>query len=90
MMFNEKVAIVTGGSSGIGKEAALAFGKEGSKVVVALRRKIEGEETVQQIINAGGEAIFINTDVTQTDQVQKMVQTVMDHYGKLNIAFFST
>ena len=62
--FDGKVAIVTGGSSGIGRAAAIAFGKAGAKVVVAARREVEGEETVHLIKETGSEALFGKTDVS--------------------------
>ncbi|UII79872.1 SDR family oxidoreductase [Flagellimonas sp. CMM7] len=86
-MFDSKVVIVTGGSAGIGKEAALAFAKHGAKVVVASRRTTEGEETVHNINIKGGEAIFVKTDVANADEVQKMVRNTIRHYGQLNMAF---
>ena len=71
---NGKVALVTGASSGIGKATAIAFGAAGARVVVAARRHPEGEATVRTIQDAGGEAIFIQTDVTRPDQVEAMVE----------------
>lgn len=61
--FKGQVALVTGGNSGIGRAAAVAFAVEGASVVVAARRKSESEETVQLIRDAGGEAIAVRTDV---------------------------
>lgn len=64
MNFSGKVAMVTGGTSGIGQAAAIAYAQQGANVVIAGRRVIEGEETVKIIKDAGGEAFFIQTDVT--------------------------
>jgi NAD(P)-dependent dehydrogenase (short-subunit alcohol dehydrogenase family) len=61
-----KVAIVTGASSGIGRAAAIAFGKAGVKVVVVARRADKGQETVQLIKDAGSEALFVQADVTKS------------------------
>ena len=85
--FSDKVALVTGGNSGIGREVSLALAREGAKVVVAARRPAEGEETVRLIRNAGGVASFIATDVTQASSVQAMVRGCVDQHGRLDIAF---
>jgi len=84
--FDSKVALVTGGNSGLGREIALAFAREGAKVVVAARRVSEGEETVAMIEDLGGEATFIETDVSSTAQVKAMVDTCISKYGRLNCA----
>lgn len=83
----EKVALVTGGTSGIGRAAALAFARQGAKVVVAGRRQSEGEETIRQIQEAGGEGYFIPTDVSKEADVQMLIEKVMAHYGRLDCAF---
>jgi len=82
-----KVAVITGGSSGIGKATALAFAREGAKVAIGARRESEGEAVAQQIRDAGGEAIFVKTDVTDAAGVEALVQTAVDTYGQLDIAF---
>ncbi|MEH2338272.1 SDR family oxidoreductase [Nostoc sp.] len=85
--FDGKVAIVTGGSSGIGKATAIAFGKAGAKVVVAARRDSEGEETVNLIKQAGSEALFVKTDVAQVSEVEALVSKTVETYGRLDFAF---
>lgn len=80
-----KVAIVTGSSSGIGKAIALRFGEEGAKVVVAARRLALCEETVQRIRKHGGEALAIQTDVTDERQVDALIQQAVTAYGRLDI-----
>lgn len=85
--FQGRVAVVTGGNSGIGRAAAVMFAREGAKVVVAARRKAEGTETVSSIVAQGGEAIFVATDVAELDQVEAMVDTTMDAFGRLDYAF---
>jgi NAD(P)-dependent dehydrogenase (short-subunit alcohol dehydrogenase family) len=84
---DEKVVIVTGGSSGIGRATAIAFAREGAKVVIAARRVTEGEETVKQIVESGGEALFVQTDVTQAKEVQALVDRTLEQYGRLDAAF---
>lgn len=85
--FEGKVAIITGGSSGIGRATAIAFGKAGAKVVVAARRDFEGEETVSQIKQAGSEAVFVKTDVAQESDVEALVSKTVETYGRLDYAF---
>lgn len=85
--FHNKVALVTGGTSGIGRDTSILFAKSGAKVVVAGRREREGQETIDMVHAAGGEAIFVQTDVSQTPQVQFLVQKTVDTYGRLDIAF---
>ena len=86
-IFEGKVALVTGASSGIGRAAALAFGREGASVVVAARRSLEGEETAQMIKENGGEAIFIKADVTKASEVESLINQTVERYGRLDCAF---
>ena len=82
-----KVALVTGGNSGIGRASALAFAKEGAKVIVAARRIEPGEETVRIIKQNGGEAIFVKTDVSNPPEVRSLINTIAETYGQLDCAF---
>ena len=82
-----KVALVTGGGSGVGKATALAFAREGAKVVIASRTQESGERVVQAIKTGGGEAIWIGTDVSQAAQVEALVQAIVVTYGRLDYAF---
>jgi len=81
----DKVAIVTGSSSGIGKAIALRFGAEGAKVVVAARRLKLCEQTAAQITSAGGEARAIQTDVADERQVEELIAQTVKWYGRLDI-----
>lgn len=85
--FDGEIALITGGSSGIGRATALAFAAAGAKVVIASRRKEESAETVAQIIAAGGDAAFVRTDVTKSAEVEALVAQVIEKYGALNFAF---
>ena len=85
--FTGKVALVTGGSSGIGRATAIKFGELGARVIVANRREKEGKETVEMIKKVGGEAMFVQTDVRIASQVENMVNQTVKKYGHLDIAF---
>lgn len=85
--FSGKVALVTGGTSGIGKATAIALAQAGASVVVAGRRQAEGEEVVRQIQANGGDGFFVPTDVTKEADVQTLVEKTIAYYGRLDIAF---
>lgn len=85
--FNGKVALVTGATSGIGRATAIAFGREGAKVVVAGRREVEGNETVAKIVEAGGSGRFLAADVSRDADVRRLVDETIQEFGKLDIAF---
>ena len=85
--FANKVALITGGTSGIGRATAIAFAEAGAKVVVAGRRIEEGQQTVEQIKAAGGQGIFVRTDVSKEADVQALVAATIKAYGRLDIAF---
>ena len=82
-----KVALVTGGSSGIGRATALVFAGQGARVVVADVGVDGGEETVSLIRNAGGEATFVKTDVTQAVDIENLIHKTVETYGQLDCAF---
>jgi L-rhamnose 1-dehydrogenase len=85
MRLNGKVAIVTGAARGIGRAIALRFGQEGARVAVVDLREDEGHETVRLIEAAGSQAMFVHTDVSDQDQVQAMVDTVVKQWGTIHI-----
>ena len=87
MRLEGKVAITTGGGSGIGRATAQLFAQEGAKVVVADYKPESGREAVQAIKDAGGDALFVEVDVSNPAQVQHLVQTALDAYGGVDILF---
>lgn len=83
--FTGKVVLVTGGRSGIGQEVAVAFARNGAKVVV--NGRTAADETLLRIKEIGGEATFVRGDVGVVEDVQRVVQTTVDTYGRLDVAF---
>lgn len=84
--FANRVAVVTGGSSGIGKATAFAFAREGAKVVIAARRPQPALETVREIEVAGGTAVFVQTDVSKAADVEQLIARTVETYGRLDCA----
>src|SRR5271168_109745 len=82
-----KVGLITGGTSGIGRDTAVLFAKAGAKVVVAGRREAEGQETIDLVRAAGGEALFVRMDVSRAAEVQALVQKTVEKFGRLDVAF---
>jgi NAD(P)-dependent dehydrogenase (short-subunit alcohol dehydrogenase family) len=87
MRLKNKVCLITGAGSGIGKETALLFAKEGAHVVVNDFNEKSGQETVRHICENNGEAIFIQADVTNPENVKAMVDQVIDYYGRIDVLF---
>lgn len=85
MRFKDKVVVITGGGTGIGQSAALAFAAEGAKVMVVGRRLQPLEETVAQIAAAGGEALACSADVTDLAEIQRTVDVVKAQWGRVDV-----
>ena len=85
--FTGKVALITGAGNGIGRAAAAAFGRSGAKVVVVDRDRAGGEATVGIIRQPGGEARFVQADVTKAADVQNYVKAALDAYGRIDCFF---
>lgn len=85
--FDESVALITGATSGIGLAAAHAFAEKGCKLVLSGRRKELGEDAVTEIRDKGGDAIFVQTDVDDEQQLKALVAQAVERFGRLDIAF---
>lgn len=85
--FSGKVALVTGGTSGIGKVTALAFARAGARVAISGRRQAEGEQVADEIKAAGGEAVFVRADVSIESEVRAMVDGTLSAFGRIDYAF---
>jgi NAD(P)-dependent dehydrogenase (short-subunit alcohol dehydrogenase family) len=82
-----KVALITGGTSGIGRDTAILFAEEGAKVVITGRREAEGNETIALVKAAGGEGLFVKSDASKAADVQSAVQKTVEKFGRLDLAF---
>ncbi|WEG14963.1 SDR family NAD(P)-dependent oxidoreductase [Pullulanibacillus sp. KACC 23026] len=87
MRLENKITLITGSGSGIGKSTAILFAKEGATVIVNDLDPIKGEETVANIIQNGGKARFIKADVTHPESVQSMVEEIINKYGRIDVLF---
>lgn len=87
MRLANKVTLITGAASGIGREASVLFAKEGAAVVVVDQNKDAGAETVSMVECGGGQAVFVHVDVSKAPDCQRMVEVAMDRFGKLDVLF---
>ena len=87
MKLEGKVAIVTGGATGIGRAAAIALAREGAKVAIGDVNRVDAENTVAEITKAGGEAIFVECDVGSDEDAKRLVDTTVSTFGKLDVLF---
>lgn len=85
--FKDKVILVTGGATGIGRATALAFGRRGARVVIAGRRQAEGDKAVAALSDAGGSGCFIAADVTKPEDIERLHRIVLEEHGRLDVAF---
>src|SRR5260370_22984444 len=82
-----KVVLITGGRFGIGRATAMSFAEHGANVVIAGRRETEGTESVALVERAGGNGIFVRTDVTREEEIAALVARTVEHFGRLDFAF---
>lgn len=87
MRLKDKVALITGGTSGIGTATAIRFAKEGAKVVITGRNAKRGEQVVQEIVANGGDAMFVRSDVCLADDCRNAVDRTLERFGKIDILF---
>jgi NAD(P)-dependent dehydrogenase (short-subunit alcohol dehydrogenase family) len=81
----DKVAVITGAASGIGRESALLFAGEGARIIVADVNDAAGEKTAAEINTAGGQAAFVHCDVSKAVEVENLIRTAVDTFGKLDV-----
>ncbi len=87
MRLKNKIAVITGAGSGQGRAASVLFSKEGAKIVACDWKPELGDETVQQVKSDGGEAIFVRTDVSSSKDVQNLIGTAIETYGRIDILY---
>src|SRR6266852_3014209 len=87
MRLEKKVALITGAGSGIGRESALLFAREGARVIVVDVNDAAGQAVVQELRAAGGEAVFFHADVSKAQDAEGMIQAAEDSFGRLDVLF---
>ncbi len=87
MRLQDKVALITGAGSGIGRETALLWASEGAKIVVADVNDDAGQEVAAEIAASGGKATYVRADVSKAADAEAMIRTAEEHFGKLNVLF---
>ena len=85
MRLKDKVAIITGGSQGIGREYALRFAREGAKVVIGDIREAQAQEVVHEIAKLGSEALALRTDVSKEDDTKRLAAAAHEKFGRIDI-----
>jgi NAD(P)-dependent dehydrogenase (short-subunit alcohol dehydrogenase family) len=85
--FTGKVALITGGTSGIGRATAIAFAEQGADVVIAGRREADGAESLTLVQKAGGQGLFVRVDVNDESEIEAMVAKTLERFGRLDFAF---
>ncbi|MEW4286280.1 SDR family NAD(P)-dependent oxidoreductase [Priestia koreensis] len=86
-MTTKRVAVITGGASGIGRQSCLKFARKGDQVVVADFDSVRGQETVDLIVAEGGEALFVQTDVSKFEQVEALIEETVNRFGRIDVMF---
>ena len=86
MRYRDKIVLITGSGSGIGKAAALAFSKEGGTIIVSDINETNGLETVSEIIKNNGKAVFFKIDVSNFEMVKNLMDFIIEKYGRLDVA----
>lgn len=87
MKLRDKIALITGAGSGIGRASAILFAREGAAIVVACRTAQNGQDTVDQITQNGGQAIFVKADVSKAEDAERMIKATIETYGRIDILF---
>lgn len=87
LRFRDRVVLITGGGSGIGRASALRFAEEGGRIVIADKNLVSAQQVVGEIRGMGREALAVEADVTQPENCQRMVQQAVDHFGRLDVVF---
>lgn len=87
MRLKDKVAVITGAASGIGRASAVMFAREGAKVVVSDIEDAGGQETVKRIISAGGDALYVHADVSRATDVERMIRATVEAFGRIDVLF---
>jgi NAD(P)-dependent dehydrogenase (short-subunit alcohol dehydrogenase family) len=86
-LLKDKICLITGGGTGVGRKAAIKFAQESAVVVIANRRIDKGEEVYKMVKDMGGKALFVQTDISQEKQVEKLIDEIIKQYGRLDCAF---
>ena len=87
MKLRDKIALITGGGSGIGRASAILFAREGAAIIVACRTAQNGQDTVDQITQNSGQAIFVKAYVSKAEDAERMIKATIEKYGRIDILF---